>query len=261
MFYLSLFWDYLKQYFKMRFAYRMDFVNGIFSDFIFQLTNLIFILVVFQHTSLLKGWSRDEIIFIYGFFLVPYAVFSTFFNLWEFQEKYIIKGEMDRVLTRPAHNLFQVMLETMDPQSLVGAVTGLIIMVYSGVRLGLDISWYDPIVFVLLVLSGALVYGGVYTGIAAIGFFTDSKTGISPMIYNIQSYGRYPVNIYNKAIRLLLTWVLPFAFVGVYPAAYFLKRQELYSYSLLTPVIGVVFFVLGIMLWNYGVKNYKGAGS
>ncbi|WP_047152384.1 ABC transporter permease [Aneurinibacillus tyrosinisolvens] len=261
MFYLSLFWDYLKQYFKMRFAYRMDFVNGILSDFVFQLTNLIFILVVFQHTSLLKGWSKDEIIFIYGFFLVPYAVFSTFFNLWEFQEKYIIKGEMDRILTRPAHNLFQVMLETMDPQSLVGAATGLIIMTYSGIQLGLDFSWYDPIVFVLLVISGALVYGGVYTGIAAIGFFTDSKTGISPMIYNVQNYGRYPVNIYNKAIRFLLTWILPFAFVGVYPAAYFLKRQEYYFYSMLTPVIGVVFFALGVMAWNYGVKNYKGAGS
>jgi ABC-2 type transport system permease protein len=236
-------------------------INGILSDFAFQATNLIFILVVFQHTSLLKGWTRDEIIFIYGFFLVPYAVFSTFFNLWDFQEKYIIRGEMDRVLTRPAHNLFQVMLETMDPQSLAGAVTGLLIMVYAGINMGLDISWYDPFVFILLVLSGVLVYGGVYTAIAAIGFFSDSKTGISPMIWNIQNYGRYPINIYNKVIRFLLTWILPFAFVGIYPAAYFLKREEYYAYTLLTPVIGIVFFTIGVMIWNFGVKHYRGAGS
>ncbi|WP_027415590.1 ABC transporter permease [Aneurinibacillus terranovensis] len=261
MFYLMLFWDYLKQYFKTRFAYRMDFINGIFSDFIFQVTNLVFILVVFQHTSFLKGWSRDEIIFIYGFFLVPYAVFSTFFNLWQFQEKYIIKGEMDRVLTRPAHNLFQVMLETMDPQSLVGAVTGILIMAYAALHMGLAIAWYDPIIFILLVLSSALVYGGVYVAIAALGFFSDSKTGISPMIWNIQNYGRYPVNIYNKAIRILLTWILPFAFVGIYPAAYFLRRQEYYVYTMLTPVIGIVFFIIGIAVWNIGVKNYRGAGS
>lgn len=261
MFYLSLFGDYLKQYFKMRLAYRMDFVNGIISDFVFQATNLIFILVVFQHTSVLKGWTRDEIIFIYGFFLVPYAVFTTFFNLWEFQERYIIRGEMDRVLTRPAHNLFQVMLETMDPQSLVGAVTGIIIMGYAGANMGLEITWYDPLVFLLLVASGSLIYGGVYTGIAAIGFFSDSKTGISPMIWNIQNYGRYPVNIYNKAIRILLTWILPFAFVGVYPAAYFLKREEYYTYVMLTPVMGIAFFVIGIAIWNYGVRQYRGAGS
>jgi ABC-2 type transport system permease protein len=261
MFYLELFFDYLKQYFKTKLVYRMDFVNEILSDFIFQITNLVFILVVFQHTRFLQGWSREEIIFIYGFFLVPYAVFSTFFNLWQFQEKYIIKGEMDRILTRPAHNLFQVMLENMEPESLAGAFTGLIIMGYSAWEMKLTITWYDPIVFILLVFFGALIYGGVYTAIAAVGFFTDSQTGISPMIWNIQNYGRYPVNIYNKIIRFLLTWILPFAFVGVYPSAYFLHRKDLYTYVWLTPVMGILFFSIGVYVWNIGVKNYRGAGS
>lgn len=261
MFYMELFFDYFKQYVKTKLAYRLDFLNEILSDLIFQTVNLVFILVVFQHTSLIKGWSREEIIFIYGFFLIPYAVFTTFFNLWEFQERYIIKGEMDRVLTRPAHNLFQVMLETMEPESMAGAVTGLIIMGYASVEMGLSWAWYDPIVFVILVLSGVLLYGGVYTAISAIGFFTDSKTGISPMIWNIQNYGRYPVDIYNKVIRFFLTWILPFAFVGVYPSAYFLKKTELYMYVWLTPLMGIVFFILGLSIWNLGVKNYRGAGS
>lgn len=261
MYHVSLFWYYLKQYFKTRLEYRGDLLNEILSDFIFQATNLIFILVVFQHTTFLQGWSRDEILFIYGFFLVPYAVFTTFFNMWNFQEKYIIKGEMDRVLTRPAHNLFQVMLETMDPPSLMGVVTGLIIMGYAALDMGMEFAWYDPLVFLGLVLSAVLVYGGVYTGIAAIGFFSDSKTGISPMIWNIQNYGRYPVNIYNKFIRFILTWILPFAFVGIYPASYFLKRGEYAFYLLLTPGVGIVAFIIGLFIWNYGVKNYRGAGS
>ena len=70
MFYLELFGDYLKQYLKTKLAYRMDFFNEIVSNFIFQIVNLVFILVVFQHTTLIKGWNRDEIIFIYGFFLI-----------------------------------------------------------------------------------------------------------------------------------------------------------------------------------------------
>lgn len=261
MYYLSLFWYYLKQYFKSRMEYRTDLINGIFSDLIFQTTNLVFILVVFQHTTLLKGWDKYEILFIYGFFLVPYAIFGTFFNLWNFQERYIINGEMDRVLTRPAHNLFQVMLETMDPPSLLGAVTGLIIMGYAAFHMEMEISWYDPFIFLGLVLSAVLIYGGVYTAIAAIGFFSDSKTGITPMIWNIQNYGRYPVNIYNKVIRFVLTWVLPFAFVGVYPSSYFLQRTEYTFYLYLTPIMGIVFFAIGLTVWNLGVKNYRGAGS
>jgi len=261
MYYVSLFWYYLKQYFKSRMEYRTDLLNGIFSDLIFQTTNLVFILVVFQQTTLLKGWDKYEILFIYGFFLIPYAIFGTFFNLWNFQDKYIIKGEMDRVLTRPAHNLFQVMLETMDPPSLLGAITGLIIMGFAAFNMGMEISWYDPLIFIGLVFSAVLIYGGVYTAIAAIGFFSDSKTGITPMIWNIQNYGRYPVNIYNKVIRFVLTWVLPFAFVGVYPSSYFLQREEYTLYLYLTPLMGIVFFTIGIIVWNIGVRNYRGAGS
>src|SRR5699024_8564859 len=129
------------------------------------------------------------------------------------------------------------------------------------IQLDLQFAWYDPIMFIVLIVSGVCIYGGVYTAIAAIGFFSDSKTGISPMIFNIQNYGRYPVDIYNKTIRFILTWVLPFAFVGVYPSAFFLKRQELYAYVWLTPLMGVIFFTIGLFVWNLGVRHYKGAGS
>ena len=46
------------------------------------------------------------------FSLFPYAIFDAFFNIWDFNERYIVKGEMDRILTRPIHSLFQIILET-----------------------------------------------------------------------------------------------------------------------------------------------------
>lgn len=80
-------------------------------------------------------------------------------------------------------------------------------------------------------------------------------------MYNIQNYGRYPVTIYNRAIQVLLTWIIPFAFVGIYPAALFLQRDEMRSMAILTPVVGAVFLAIGLVSWNYGVRRYKGAGS
>ncbi|WP_071458764.1 ABC transporter permease [Bacillus massilinigeriensis] len=261
MFYVTMFFQYIGQYMKTRLEYRTDLVVEIFSDLLSQAINLVFILVVFGHTDLLNGWTRDEIIFIYGFFLVPYALFSAFFNIWDFNERYIVKGELDRILTRPVHSLFQVILERMELESLFGACTGLIVMFYAGSRLGLELSWYDPILFLLFVLGGALVYAGIFVMLACISFWADARTSIMPMMYNIGNYGRYPVDIYNKAIRFILTWILPFAFVGVYPAAFFLGREEWYSYSFLTPVIGLLFFFLSVLVWNKGVQKYSGAGN
>ena len=96
-------------------------------------------------------------------------------------------------------------------------------------------------------MGGALAYASIFMIIASIGFWSDSKTSIMPMMYNIGNYGRYPVDIYNKVIRFILTWVLPFAFVGVYPASYFLGKEEWYLYSFATPIIGIVFFIVSVM--------------
>lgn len=261
MFYFSMFFQYISQYIKTRLQYRADMVVEVISDLLFQAVNLIFILVVFGHTQFLNGWSREEIIFIYGFFLVPFAVFSSFFNIWDFNERYIVKGEMDRILTRPIHSLFQVILERMELESLFGAITGVAVMIYAGSILDLSFAWYDFFIFILFVLGGALVYAGIFIALASIGFWSDARTSIMPTMYNIGNYGRYPVDIYNNVIRYVLTWILPFAFVGVYPAAYFLGREEWYGYAFLTPVMGVIFFTLAIVLWNVGVKRYRGAGN
>lgn len=261
MFYASLFAEYFSNYMKRRLTYRSDFWIEIVSDLLFQGMNLLFILIVFLHTPLLGGWSQEQVVFIYGYFMVPYGVFGCFFNLWDFSERYIGKGEMDRVLTRPAHNLMQLMLENVDPASLFGSLVGLFIMGYTGAHLDMSWSWTDPLAFVLFTIGAIMIYGGVYIGITSLSFFSDAPTGILPLMWNIQNYGRYPVNIYNKLIKFMLTFLLPFAFVGFYPAAYFLDRDNWGGMAFLTPVMGAVFLTLGLLLWNYGVRKYRGAGS
>jgi ABC-2 type transport system permease protein len=261
MFYASLVLDYLKNYMKTRLTYRSDFWIEVLSDLLFNGLNLFVVLVIFRHTPLIGNWNEMQILFIYGYFMVPYGIFITFFNLWGFSERYIVKGEMDRILTRPAYNLAQLMLENMDPSSLFSALAGAIVMAYAGTHLGLELSWYDPLVMLVLIFGSVLIYGGIYISLTSIGFFSDAPTGILPLIWNIQNYGRYPVTIYNKTLKFVLSVILPFAFVGFYPSAYFLDRAHWLRISLLTPVVGVIFFTLGIAIWNVGVKRYRGAGS
>lgn len=261
MFYISMLFQYISQYMKTRLQYRADMVVEIISDLLFQGVNLIFILVVFGHTQLLNGWSREEIIFIYGFFLVPFAIFGAFFNIWDFNDRYIVKGELDRILTRPIHSLFQIILERIELESLFGVITGMVIMGYASSSLQLEFQWYDAFIFIFMVLGGVLVYGGIFIMLASIGFWSDARTSIMPTIYNIGNYGRYPVDIYNRVIRYVLTWILPFAFVGVYPSAYFLGKEEWYGYAFLTPVMGIIFISLAIIIWNIGVTKYRGAGN
>ncbi|MCR8643037.1 ABC-2 family transporter protein [Paenibacillus sp. N1-5-1-14] len=261
MFYINLATGYLKNYIKTKLTYRADFWIEVLSDLLFNGLNLLFILIVFNQTDSLGGWNREQILFIYGFFMIPYGLFSALFNLYGFSERYIVKGEMDRILTRPAYNLYQIILENLDPAALFSSLAGAIVMGYSWAQLDIAWSWYDPFVFIVLIIGAVMIYFGVFIAITATSFYSDAPTGIMPLIWNIQNYGRYPITIYNKLLKGILTFLLPFAFVGFYPAAYFLDPANWMGYALMTPVVGIVFFSLGLFIWNTGVHRYRGAGS
>lgn len=258
---LSLFREYLGNYIKTKMTYRADFWIEVVSDLLFSGLNLVFIFIVFQHTPALAGWSEAEVVFVYGYFMIPYGIFGAFFALWNFGDRYIVKGEMDRVLTRPAHSLVQVTLENVDPPSLISALIGAAIMGTAWGTLGLPFHWYDPLVLIIMIVGSMLIYAGIYTALAALSFYSDAPTGIAPLIWNIQNYGRYPIQIYNKGIKFLLTWLLPFAFVGVYPASFFLGRHDDLLLTWLTPAVGIVVFAIGLTVWNRGIRRYRGAGS
>ncbi len=260
--YLPLIARFVAQNLKSRLAYPADFWTGLASDLVHQAANLVFILVVFQHAPSLHGWRREEVVFIYGYFLVPFAVFhATAANLWDFADRYVVRGEFDRVLTRPLPSLLQVFLETMELESLLGAVTGVAAMAWAGRALGLDWRLADLAIFPVLVAGGVAIYYGIFIALAAVAFWTDSRTGLIPLLWNLNAYGRYPVDIYSRRLRFVFTWVLPLAFVGFFPAAYFLRRGAWGWYAALTPAVGALVLAFGVAVWSAGVRRYRGAGS
>ena len=70
MFYWSLFVEYMKNYAKTKLTYRADFWLEVLSDLLFQGINLIFILIVFQHTPIARrlvgGGSRVRLWILHG---------------------------------------------------------------------------------------------------------------------------------------------------------------------------------------------------
>lgn len=261
-YYLDLIWAYAAQYLKGRAAYSSDLLAALFSEVLSQLSSVVFVLVVFTQVPDLQGWSRAGMIFLYGYFLVPFALFQgVAANLWVFGDRFIIKGELDRILTRPVNPVLQLVLEGLELEALLGVVSGMIVMVVSGRGLGLHWGWGQTAALLLFSVSGALIYVGLYVTLATLAFWTDSRTGLMPLLWNFNAYARYPVSIYNRFLRLVLTWVLPFAFAGSIPAAALLGRDGMLRLALWTPVVGLASLLLAWAAWTAGLRRYHGAGS
>ena len=108
-----LFLLYFAQYAKVRMAYKADFIIAFFSSMAATVLGFGFVLVLFSKIPRLQDWSFNEVVFLYGFSLVPLGIFNVIsWNLYEFGEIYVIEGKFDRVMLRPVNTLFQVIFES-----------------------------------------------------------------------------------------------------------------------------------------------------
>src|ERR1700677_2711447 len=133
-----LFFDYFTQYAKVRVSYRGDFFISLGTSFAATVFALWFVVILFHKATQLAGWRFEEVLFLYGFSLIPYGIFNIVsMNLYDFGNNFIIEGKFDRVLLRPISSLFQVLFETFRIESLQEVATGIFCLWWASKRLSL----------------------------------------------------------------------------------------------------------------------------
>jgi len=253
---------YLNQFIQSRLSYRADFVIDIFAVLTALSVHMVFLGVVYSKVQSLQGWTFQQLLFIYGFSLVPLGIFNVIStNLWEFSDGYLIEGRFDRVLLRPVNPLFQVLFESLNLASLGEVVIGFIVLAGAGAALGIVPAPLDVILFPILILSAAAVYLGVFLLMTSLSFWFEDRLGIGAPIYNVIRFARYPVNIFHPIVRAIISWVVPFAFAAFYPASHFLREHEYRWFAAMTPLVALVVLSGAMAMFTMGTKRYRSTGS
>ena len=182
-------------------------------------------------------------------------------NLYEFGERYIMEGRFDQILLRPLHSLFQVLFEAFRIESLQEVFTGLIVVGYAWYKLQLSVTLIDLILFPIMVTCGVVIYLSVFVILSSLSFWFEDRVGVSPPVFNMIPFGRYPITIYNSFLQFLLSWIIPFAFASFYPTTYFLGRNEFGLFFAIVPLVSFCFLILALIIWNCGVRGYQSTGS
>ena len=215
-------------------------------------------MVIFQKIPSLKGWNQFEVFFIYGMSIFPYALFHGLFsNLYYLSNNFIVEGNLDRLLLRPVNPLFQLLTEKIELEDLGDLIMGTAILIYASSHLHLSWHFMDWIVLGFLITCAVGIYLGIFTGLASLSFWFLDRAGLIPPVYNMMQFGRYPTTIYNPIIRFVLSWVIPFAFIGFYPSTWFLRRPEFGYYLWITPVVSGYCLFIGFLTWHFGLKRYE----
>ncbi|HEY4951139.1 MAG TPA: ABC-2 family transporter protein [Candidatus Acidoferrales bacterium] len=258
----GLFYDYFSQYAKVRVSYRGDFFISLATSFAATIFALSFVVVLFQKVPQLAGWRFEEVLFLYGFSLIPYGIFNVVsLNLYDFGNNYIIEGKFDRVLLRPISSLFQVLFETFRIESLQEVATGVFCMWWATHQLGL--AWTPAKVAMLFFfgLCAGIIYISVFLILSTVSFWFEDRIGVHPPVWNVMAFGRYPLSIYSGVVQFFLCWIIPFGLASFYPSVRMLDRTISPQYAPLVPVVAVVFLTFAISLWNFGTRHYSSTGT
>lgn len=260
---LEIFVAYLGQLLKARMEYRFDFFVDVTTTLLRQGVDLAFLAVLFTKIPRLAGWSFHEVVFIYGFFTLVFGLYNASFLSFisAFPGRFLIRAELDRVLTRPLGALYQISMETLRPLDLNGVVLGAGLMGYAALRL--DLAW-GPLEWALLLplVAGAyLVYSGFFLALTSATFWLQDPNGVTPPFMTLSRFGQYPTSIYGPGLQMILSTAVPFAFIAFYPSTLLLGRDEYWILGLVTPLVGIGIFTLAVFVWRRGLSRYESAGS
>lgn len=257
---VKLYFSFLKASLKEMLIYRLDCIVGMVSQIVTQLVEIIFIWIVFQNTENLAGWNFMQVLLLYGITLISVGIADFCFDaLYDIGPKYIREGDFDKIMLRPVHPLISIIGNSKEFTSLGYFGLGLAITIIMLVKLSIPITAILIFKIIFFSIVGAAIIGAINTIFSISSFWTYRSNEIIWSFYRIYTFSQYPIDIYNKFIKVLITVILPFAFVAYYPTMDYLGINTYMIY--LSPIIAVILWIIAVKVWNLALNKYRSTGN
>jgi ABC-2 type transport system permease protein len=246
--------------------YRANFVMWAFFTIIYHGTAIVALWVTLRNFPSINGWNFRETAFMYGLWMLGHSLHNTLFTGVGSVPEFVREGRFDRFLVRPLDPLFQAITvpQQVWPDELILAVIYFCVATsFAGVR----VDWIFVLYVPFVAIGGALIDFGINLAIATASFWFTRIDSLRWVFMSLeQEFSRYPISIYQRGVRIALTFALPFAFMNYFPATYLLHKSEdgLHlnpAVGLLTPLVGAACVAAGYAFWRVGIDRYQGTGS
>ncbi len=217
--------------------------------------------IFFVHTDHIGDWTFHEVLIVLGLFQLFIGLVDTFIspNVQDFTE-HIRTGTMDFILTKPINSQFHASLRKINIFRGVDVLIGLGLVLYALPYLPSQPSPDRVLMFIVLILCAATMLYSLIMLLITSAFWFVQLENITELIFTFYEAGRFPVNIFPFWVRVLLTFIVPIAFITTVPASVLLGRlnAEFVLYSI---GIAAILFVASSLFWRFAVRHYSSASS
>jgi ABC-2 type transport system permease protein len=263
---LHLYGRYIGVSFRGQMQYRVSFLLQTLGVFLVTGIEFLGVWAMFHRFGNLRGWTLAEAAFFYGLVNVIYATADAMGRGFDWFAGTIRTGDFDRVLLRPRSTVLQLAGQELTLRRLGRFSQGLVVLLWAAHALG--IQWSAPRIVLLL----ATVGGGVclFFGLMVLQATTCFWTTEGLEIWNSLTNGgvaaaQYPLSIYRSWFRRFFLYVVPVGCVTYLPVVAMLGKPDPLGWPVLlqwlSPLAGVIFLVVSLRAWQFGVRRYTSTGS
>ena len=266
---MSLIRKNLRIYFKLQLMqirstveYAADFWIGIIGAMMLQVSGLVFISALFTQIPEVAGWSVWNIVVLYGLAMIPTGLRELFCDGFWMLRSRVNTGEFDRVLLRPVSPALQSATALSSIHGVGGVALGITLLVLGLSRSEAAFHWWTLPYLVTVIICSTVLVGAISMLINLTGFWEPSAQSALPtMLAQFIDFAKFPIDIYNNAIRGVITILLPYAFISYFPGLLLLDRDTNWKWlGLATPLAMLWMVLITRFVWSKALNRYQGVG-
>lgn len=247
----------LRNSFAAAAAYRANLIFCISMTIVGDLIVPMVSILIYSGGAGFAGWGMYEILLIQGVFILSRGIAGTFFFGMVSSTLYmVVDGTFDLLLIKPASTLLVSLSGNFDTDSVGSILTGVVLTCVACIKTG---GAANLPLFLVLLAFGLIVMFGFTLLMSGSVFKWVGNSRVYEIFDAIIQFGNYPASIYPKPMLYTVSYLLPVALIGYYPAAALMG----------TPISGLAFLLLSsalffavcLVFWRLMLKSYTSAGG
>ena len=246
--------------------YRTSFLLFALSQTVVACMDLAVLAAVFSQVDSLRGWSGVEVALLFGLSGVAFGISDLLISQVELASRHIKAGTFDLFLLRPLSPLLHLSASEFALRRLGRTVQPLIVLVAALVLAPIDWDLEAVVLVPVTLVSGCFIFGSVWVATSSISFWTvDSQEVANAFTYGGSLATSYPIDVLASWMRRLLTFLVPLAFVGYFPASRLLDRPQpavlpnVVAWA--TPGVALASVLAARAIWRAAVRHHRSTGS
>ncbi|MHB1485870.1 MAG: ABC transporter permease [Saccharofermentanales bacterium] len=240
-------------------AYRMDFFTGLLVMLAGTLLSPLLIIIIYQNGATLGNYSVYQIFLMQGIYLIVTGFGSILFFDIVFDTTFRVReGTLDILLLKPQSLLSNLIATNYNNGGIANILGGSLLFAYALYHLP-AVAFRQCIFFIISIFFALAILFAFSVILAALGIVWIGNSRLFDIYNSISKFASYPMTIFSKPIRAILSFFIPVAMLGFIPASLLSRPVDPSVY--ITAASSIVFVASSLLFWRIMIKRYTSAGG